>query len=292
VTRRFALLVNPLSAGGKPLKVLPEVLAELERGGVEHRVVETNSLEHALEEARTAAETGETVMTLGGDGLVGPVAGVLRGGSAALAVLPGGRGNDFARALGIPQNPAEAVRVALEGEERRVDVAAVNGAPYVGIASLGFDSDANRIANEARLVRGSLAYAYAALRTLASWTPATFSVRVDGNLHRISGYSVAVGNSKYFGGGMMLLPEAKLDDGQLDVLLLSRTSKLRYARGVAQVFTGEHLDPRFTQIVRGSVVEIDADRPFAVYADGDHLGDTPVTVTIDPGSLRIVAARL
>ena len=290
MTRRFALLVNPHAAGGKPLKVLPDVLAELEHGGVEHRVVETNGLDHALEEARTAANAGDTVMTLGGDGLVGPVAGVLRGADAALAILPGGRGNDFARALGIPQDIAGAVRVALEGEERRVDVAAVDGAAYVGIASLGFDSDANRIANEARF-GGSLVYAYAALRALASWTHATFSVRIDGKLHRITGYSVAVANSRYYGGGMMLLPDAKLDDGQLDVLLISRTAKLRYARGVAQVFKGEHLDPRYTQVVRGSEVEIESDRPFAVYADGDHIGDTPVTVTVDPGSLRVIVPR-
>jgi diacylglycerol kinase family enzyme len=172
-----------------------------------------------------------------------------------------------------------------------VDVAEVDGMPFVGIASLGFDSDANRIANQTKLVRGNLVYLYAALRALAAWKPATFTVSVDGERHQVTGYSVAVGNSRYVGGGMLLLPDAELDDGLLDVLLISRTSKLRYLRGIARVFKGEHLDPRFTQVVRGSVVEIAADRPFAVYADGDHIGDTPTTITVEAGSLRVVVPR-
>ena len=288
MTRRFALLVNPVSAGGRPLRVLPDVLAELERAGAEHRVVETRSLEHALEEASVVAEAGEAVMTLGGDGLVGPVAGVLRGAEAPLAVIPAGRGNDFARMLGLPEEPAAAARATIEGVERRVDVPAVDGKPFVGIASLGFDSDANRIANQARLVRGNLVYLYAALRALAAWTPAAFSVRIDGELHRITGYSVAVGNSRYYGGGMLVLPDAELDDGLLDVLLVSKHSKLRALRNLANVFRGEHFDPPFMRIVRGKVVEVDADRPFAVYADGDHIGDTPATVTVEPNSLRVL----
>ena len=96
----------------------------------------------------------------------------------------------------------------------------------MGIASLGFDSDANRIANDAKLVRGNAVYLYAALRALAAWKPAAFSVTVDGERREVSGYSVAVGNSKAYGGGMYLLPQAELDDGQLDVLITKRCSKL------------------------------------------------------------------
>ena len=88
----------------------------------------------------------------------------------------------------------------------------------MGIASLGFDSDANRIANEARLVKGNLVYLYAALRALAGWKHARFRVTVDGREREVVGYSVAIGNSKAYGGGMFVFPHAKLDDGLLDVL--------------------------------------------------------------------------
>jgi YegS/Rv2252/BmrU family lipid kinase len=288
VTRHFALLVNPAAAGGRAREVLPVVRGELDRLGAHYRVIETRSLEHAREEAAAAANHGETVATLGGDGLVGPIAGVMRGRESALALLPGGRGNDFARVLGIPPDPAAATRVAVQGQERLVDVAEVDGSPYVGIASFGFDSDANRIANEAKLVRGNLVYAYAALRTLVSWRAADFTVTVDGERHELTGYSVAVGNSKYFGGGMMMLPDAEVDDGRLDVVTVSRHPRWRYLQGLTRVFKGEHLDPRWTNVFRGKVVKVSSDRPFVIYADGDPIGATPATMRVHPRSLRVV----
>ena len=288
MTRRFALLVNPKSAGGRPLKVLPEVTAELDRVDSHYRVIETRSLDHAREEARLAADAGETVATLGGDGLVGPVAGELRHRDTALAVLPGGRGNDFARALGIPQEPAKAARVAIEGVERAVDLAEVDGAAYVGIASFGVDSDIQEIANETKLVKGDLAYPYATLRGLLGWRHARFEVAIDGERHEFAGYSVAVGNSGIFGGGMRYIPDAELDDGELDVLLISVTSKLRYAHGLTKVFDGKHLNPEYTQLFRGSVVEVSADRQFTVFADGDPIGTTPATMRVHPRSLKVI----
>jgi YegS/Rv2252/BmrU family lipid kinase len=291
VTRRFALLVNPKSAGGRPLKVLPAVRAELDRVGATYRVVETRGLEHACEQARLAAEAGETVATLGGDGLVGPVAGELRHRDTALAVLPGGRGNDFARVLGIPKEPAEAARAILDGVERMVDVAEVDGSAYVGIASFGIDSDIQEIANHSTLVKGNLVYAYATLRGLIDWKGATFSVTIDGERHEFAGYSVAVANTGVFGGGMRLVPDAELDDGVLDVLLISNTSKLRYAHGLTKVFEGNHLDPGYTQIIRGREVEVSSDRPFTVYADGDPIATTPATIGVSPRSLRVLVPR-
>ena len=287
-SRRFALLVNPTAGGGRAREALPLVRGEFDRLGAHYRVVETRSLQHAREEAAVAADDGENVATLGGDGLVGPVAGVLRDRDVALALLPGGRGNDFIRMLGIPPEPVAAARVAVEGRERRVDVAEVNGNPYVGIASFGFDSDANRIANEAKLVRGNLVYAYAVLRALAGWRPAEFTMTVDGERHEFTGYSVAVGNSRYFGGGMLALPDAEIDDGRLDVITASRTSKLRYLSCLPKVFKGEHFDPSFMMLFRGEVVEVASSRPFVIYADGDPIGATPATIEVRKQCLRVV----
>jgi YegS/Rv2252/BmrU family lipid kinase len=219
VSRRFALLVNPASAGGKALDALPAVHETLDALGARHRTVLTRSIEHAQEEAAVAAAAGETVAAVSGDGLMRPMAAALKNTGSAVALIPCGRGNDFARVLGIPAEPAAAARVAVEGEERLVDVANVDGTPFVGIASFGFDSDANRIANEAKLVPRKGVYLYAGLRALAAWKPAGFTVTVDGRRHDVRGYTVAVGNSRSYGGGMLLLPEAELDDGILDVFV-------------------------------------------------------------------------
>jgi YegS/Rv2252/BmrU family lipid kinase len=288
VTRSFVLLANPVSGGGRALKALPAVMAELDSLGASHRTVTTRSSDHAAEEAAKAASEGDTVAALSGDGLLRPIAGALKGTEAALALIPCGRGNDFARMLSVPKDPAEAARLAVQGVERLVDVASVDRTPYLGIASLGFDSECNRIANEAKLVKGSSVYVYSALRALASWKPASFRVTVDGERYELTGYSVAVGNSRAFGGGMMLLPHAEPDDGKLDVLMVSDSSKLAYVRGLVKVFNGAHLDSPYVTLARGSMVEVESDRPFVVYADGDPIGATPATMRVEARCLRVI----
>jgi YegS/Rv2252/BmrU family lipid kinase len=288
VSRRLALLVNPAAAGGKALGALPKIEDELKRIGAEYRVVRSDSGDHAKQLARAIAEDGEVAVAVGGDGLVGTLAGALDEGRGALAIIPSGRGNDFARVLGIPTDPVAAARLAAQGEERRFDVGRVDGNTFVGIASYGFDSECNRIANETKLIRGNLVYAYSALRVLASWKPARFTVTVDGERHEYSGYSAAVANSKAFGGGMYLVPHAELDDGKLDVFMVADQSKWRYVKGLAKVFKGTHLDDPAVAIARGEVVEIAADRPFTVYADGDPLAELPATVTVARQTLRVI----
>jgi YegS/Rv2252/BmrU family lipid kinase len=289
VSRSFALLVNPASAGGRALKALPEVHAVLDELGAQHRTVTTRSINHAYEEAGRAAGQGETVVALGGDGLLRPLAGALKGTESGLAIVPCGRGNDLARVLGIPTDPGEAARVAVGGRERLIDVANVEGTPYMGIASFGFDSDANRIANEAKRVKGNAVYVYAALRALAGWKPATFTVTVDGDRREFTGYTVAVGNSKAYGGGMFIVPMAELDDGKLDVVVCKQLSKLRFLTELPKVFKGTHVESEFTEFFRGEEIEVSSNRPFVIYADGDPIGATPAVMRVERRCLRVVA---
>ena len=291
MNRRFLVLVNPAAGVGRALEGLPRALAELGRLGAPHRVIETRDNEHAASEAAGAAEAGETVAALGGDGMLRPLASVLRDTGSALAILPGGRGNVLARVLAIPTDPAAAARVAVEGRERTIDMAVVNGTPFLGIASFGFDSDANRIANEARLVRGKLVYLYAALRALAAWRHARFTVTVDGELHELTGFSVAVANSRAYGGGMLIAPQAELDDGQLDVVMTAAVGKLRALCSMPKLFKGTHMDDDNVHAARGFVIELAADRPFEIYADGDPIGALPATVRVEHRCLRVVVPR-
>ncbi|MBA3421395.1 MAG: diacylglycerol kinase family lipid kinase [Thermoleophilaceae bacterium] len=287
--RSLALIANPVAGGGQGRRALDAASAELGRRGARFRALTTPSARHAMELAREVAGGGEeTVVAVGGDGHVGLLAGVLRETDTTLAIVPAGRGNDLARVLGIPTDPAAAARLALDGEARPVDVGEVDGVPFLGIASLGFDSDANRIANESRL-RGNAVYLYAALRALGGWRHARFEVTVDGELHVFSGYTVAVANSKAYGGGMMLVPHAVLDDRRLDVLMVHEHSRLRWLAMLPRVFRGTHVgDPR-AEFSTGQVIEVRADRPFTVYADGEPIGELPVTVRVGERQIRIVA---
>ncbi|HSD76189.1 MAG TPA: diacylglycerol kinase family lipid kinase, partial [Solirubrobacteraceae bacterium] len=181
--------------------------------------------------------------------------------------------------------------VLAHGATRRVDLGLAGGRPFIGIASLGFDSDANRIANRAPARLGNLVYLYGALRAVAGWRPATFTVVVDGVTTTFTGWSVACANSKAYGGGMFLAPDARLDDGLVDVVCTARTSKLRFLRLLPRVFKGTHVRLDEVRVLRGAEVRIAADRPFTVYADGDPIAELPVTVGVAPGAIAVLAPR-
>jgi YegS/Rv2252/BmrU family lipid kinase len=285
----LSLIVNPFAGGGRAGRELGGVSRALLTLGLEHHVEPTRSLAHARDLALAAAAGGEMAVAFGGDGLIAAVADGLREGDGVLGVLPGGRGNDFARMLGIPLDPKAACEVLATGRVCRLDMGQAGSRTFIGIASCGFDAVANRIANETAFVRGNLVYAYGALRALAGWRPATFTVTVDGDATRtVTGYTVAVANSRFYGGGMRLAPDASLHDGLLDVVIVRDMPKRRFLRLLPTVFKGEHVRLGVVEVTRGATVAIAADRSLDVYADGDPVAELPVTVTALPGAVKAV----
>jgi YegS/Rv2252/BmrU family lipid kinase len=286
--RPVRLIVNPSAGAGRAAHLLPAVEAALRGLGLTFSVERTRSMEHARQLARTARDAGEIAAAMGGDGLTGAVAGELQGSDATLAILPGGRGNDFARKLGIGADPVAACDLIAAGTERRVDVAEAGGRVYIGILSAGLDSDVQVIANSTRLPLGTLVYIYGTLRALATWSAATWNVTIDGEHRTFRGYSVAVANSGVFGGGMWLVPDASVEDGLLDVVFTGDRPRLGFLRGLTKVFKGEHVHEPGFELLRGREITFSADRPFAAYADGDPIADLPTTVRVLPAALKVL----
>lgn len=284
---KLSVIVNPSAGGGRAAKVLREVEALLEAKQVDYSVALTRDLPHGRELATAASESGRTALAIGGDGLVGAVAAACADANGLLAIVPGGRGNDLARVLGIPTDPGAALDIALDGREGKMDLGDANGLPFCCIASLGFDSDANRIANETR-VPGALAYLWAAIKALAGWKNARFSLDLDGEPISFEGFSVIAANSKAYGGGMFIAPDADLHDGLLDVVTISGTSRARFLALLPTVFKGSHVNTAEVTVRRGRSLKIEADRDFTVYADGDPLCDLPATVTVRADAVRIM----
>jgi YegS/Rv2252/BmrU family lipid kinase len=284
----LVLLVNPSSGGGRAQKVLPRVEAALDARRVPFRVVRTKSLDHGIAKALAAGEAGEVPVVISGDGMIGAIGGAMAGSETPLGIVPGGRGNDLARVLGLPSDPEEAIEVVLAGHSRPIDVGEVNGRRFLGIASVGFDSDANRIANETHLLRGNLVYAYAALRALAGWKSARFTIAIGERRTRVEGYSVVVANSKAYGGGMFIAPDAEIDDGEFDVVTIGQVGKLRFLGNLPKVFKGTHVRNDEVEVVRASRLGLSASRPFAVYADGERLTDLPADLRVIPRALRVL----
>jgi YegS/Rv2252/BmrU family lipid kinase len=289
---KLMLIVNPQAGGGRAGRDLAEVNSTLSSLGLEHHAEHTHGLEHARDLARSATDAGEVAVAFGGDGLVGAIAGALRGTDGVLGILPGGRGNDVARALGIPLEAGAACAVLASGVAQPLDLGEVNGRTFISIASCGFDSVANRIANETRLIRGNLVYAYGALRALTGWRPATFTLELDGAERRtFTGYTVGAANSNAYGGGMLLAPDASPHDGLLDVVIVGDVPKLRFLRLLPTVFRGTHVHQPNVEVIRSSRVTISASRPFTMYADGDPIAELPVTVRALPDAIRVIVPR-
>jgi YegS/Rv2252/BmrU family lipid kinase len=292
------LIVNPAAGGGRARKLAPEVESALRQHGLTVRRSDTRDLEHARQLAVEAASAGETVAVLSGDGAIGAVADALRGvPGAVLGVLPGGRGNDLARVLGISDDLGAACATIAAGVTRAMDMGEVrsageqHGRAFVGIASAGFDSDANRIANQAPAWLGGLVYAYGALRALVSWKPARFELELDppGEKRSFTAYTIGTCNSKAYGGGMLAAPDAMLDDGLLDVIVLESIGKLAFLTKILpNVFKGTHVEQPSVHVFRAREVSISCERPFTMYADGDPIGELPVTVRAVPGAVDVL----
>jgi YegS/Rv2252/BmrU family lipid kinase len=284
----LALLVNPASAHGRALKLLPELEQLLDAQRISFRVERTRGLEDGVERALRAAEAGEVPVVISGDGLIGAIGGALAGSDTPLGIVPGGRGNDLARGLELPSEPEAVVAMLAAGETRRIDVGEVNGKRFLGIVSVGFDSEANRLANETKWLRGNLVYAYAGLRTLFGWKPARFTLSVGDERKRFTGYSVSVANNKAFGGGMFIAPDADLSDGEFDIVTVGEHGKLRSLAILPKVFKGTHVEEDEVRVLRAPRLELNASRPFPVYADGEHLTDLPASLRVLPRALSVI----
>jgi len=275
---------------------LPELRAALERHGVEVHV--STDVGDGCRAARAALESGAGILACGGDGTVALLAGIAAEVGGALGVVPTGAGNDFARHLGIDRRrPLEAVDLLERGAFRCVDLARAStddGAAMwcTTVANTGFDADANRWANGVRALTGTPLYVAAVLRTVAVYRPQAFVVRVDDQEWRGDAWLVAVGNTRWYGGGMMITPDAEIDDGLLDVCVITATPVTRFVARFPSVFRGTHARTGDVVAFRGRRVELpggDGDVPLELWASGERVGPLPGIVEVVPGALRVLA---
>ncbi len=288
------VVANPTAGRGKGARLIPKVDALLRSLGVSHTLHICEGADDPERLARLAASDGmEIVAALGGDGQVGACANGVFGSESALAVIPAGTGNDFARHIGLDRkDPLAAIRLLSSPSFRTIDVVKVTTQErqryYVNIGGAGFDSEVNEHANKVRRLRGTPKYMYSTFVTLARFTPGQFVVTVDGTEHPFMGMMLAVGNGTSYGGGMRVTPDARSDDGLLDVCVIQELPKWQFVTTFPKVFSGKHVEHRAVTMLRGREIEISADRPFQVYADGEPVGHLPATFSVVPSALRVV----
>ena len=238
-----------------------------------------------------AVEKGDVVVSVGGDGMLSSLAGLVSAAGGTLGVVPAGRGNDFARMLGLPSEPAEVAALLLDGEVRPVDLVSLTlpgAGPRLVAGSVysGVDARAGEIVDRSQWLPRKMQYPWAALRALATYSPARYLVSVDGVEREYAAASVVVANSAYYGSGMKIAPAALVADGVLDVVVIEAASKLALMRSLPKVYDGGHVSLPEVTVLTGTRVELraDASRPVPVGGDGEPLGQLPRSPTSPPWS--------
>ena len=292
------LVVNPTAGGGRGARHANVVVDALHEAQIPSRLVLPASSADTTQTAAEAVAAGaRAVVACGGDGTVHAVLQPLIGTQVPLGIVAGGSGDDIATGLGITTGRAEDIASALvrslrSGEERTVDVGEARTLDgmrrwFLGVLSTGFDSSVNERAN--RMSRlGGQRYNVAIVRELASFRPLAYDVVIDGERVCAPGMLVSVGNGPQYGGGMRVCPDARLDDGLLDVTWLGAVSKVTFLRVFPSVFSGTHVSHPAVTTYRARSITIDAPGQIA-YADGERIGPLPVSIDVRPAALRVLS---
>jgi diacylglycerol kinase (ATP) len=305
--RRFVVAINPSAGFGTSRTVGTQVVDSLRARGHEVIALQAASLAELVDQTSRALQLqGQTpagpalpdaLVVVGGDGMVNFGTGLVVGTDIPLAIIACGTGNDMARGLGLPlNNPGASITTllaALDRGPRVIDAVEVTSASgerrwFAGALSAGFDAIVNERANAMRRPRGKSRYIIALLIELLRLHPIRYRLVLDGDELVTDALLVSVGNNVSIGGGMKVTPNAQVDDGVLDIMVVQPLSRLAFLRIFPRVFAGTHLsDPRVA-IHRAHTVRIEADGVVA-YADGERFGPLPIDLEVHPGVLRVLA---
>ncbi|PSR23010.1 MAG: diacylglycerol kinase [Sulfobacillus acidophilus] len=282
------LIVNPTAGNGKAQHLFEAIAPYLAHEDVD--VVQTTHPGHATELAREMAEREDiTVISLGGDGTHHEVInGLMPSAKPVFAVLPAGTGNDFVRLLSYPKSPRDMLETALRGTEMRIDIGQVNSEYFLTVSGVGFDAEvAGWVNQHEKHGNGTWIFLRGILRHLVHYQSADMSIHVGDAVRSEKTFLLALGNSPYYAGGMLMCPSAAADDGLFQVVWVRDLARLSVLPLLVRVFRGAHLAHPAVQTFEASQLSVDGPAHMLVHADGEIVGHLPVTFTIHPRAIRV-----
>lgn len=289
------VILNPKSGGGRALKLSPDIIDTLNRTGQPFFVYTTTGRGDAETRARQFANAGASVViAAGGDGTINEVAnGLLRADrQVPIGLIHAGRGGDMVRSTRTPNDLGEAVRLAVSGTPRSIDVGLAafddgSSRYFINIAGLGFDAEVARRAHLSRLPGAQLPYLSSLALSMANYLQFDFSIEVDGETIDQRATFVAVANGQYFGGGFKITPMASIQDGLLDLAIIGDIGRAALLAQLPNVYRGTHIGhPKFMHRTAKSV-RVTSREPARVQVDGELVGFAPVTFSVQPGALLL-----
>ncbi len=309
-TERVRVILNPRAAAGKALARMPEVVAALRRNELEHEIVLTQGPGNATELARAAHADGvDVVAVMGGDGTLNEVVQAFVGPDGEpvpgphLALVPCGTGGDFKRTLGLSGDIDEAVGRIKSGERRVLDLGILRFDPhpgqtgvraFVNITSFGIGGQVDALVNTGpKWLGGKASFFVATLRAMAGYKNASIRVKIDGQpWYEGPAFNVAIANGRFFGGGMMIAPQADPSDGRFDVVCVGDLTKLEAMGLSSRIYKGTHLSAHGVKVSGGAKIEAEAMHSWATVlldVDGEQPGKLPLSATMARGAVTFRA---
>lgn len=286
---RIVLITNPIAGGSSRTRIDLLEWAELLRGHRLEIVAPATPEETQAVVRQAVAEGVDRVLAAGGDGTVNVVTAGLAGTDVPLGILPMGTVNVLAREFGIPLDATEALQIALTGQPRRVDLGMANGQPFTLMAGMGFDAKVvHEVIPSLKELFGPLAYVTAGLQALVHYKPSQFHLCVDGIDLSLPAWLVIVGNAGSYTYQFAMAPDARMDDGMLDICLFAERTALDRITQIGAAMIGQHVHHPNVSYLRARRLRVEADPPVPLQLDGDAAGTSPVDISIRPAALSII----
>jgi diacylglycerol kinase (ATP) len=284
-----AVIVNPGANRGRAHRMVDGVEEILRERKVPYRVSRTERYEEIEERAREARDEGfPTVVSCGGDGTHRAVASALAGTEIKMGLICGGRGNDLARALGIPTDTEPAIDTILAGQTRSIDLGSAGDRVFLTVATLGIDSEVSgKVKHRQRGPLAAFSYPLGVVSTILTYRPPKVTLRGDFGVREEEVLLAATANTPYYGKGMMIAPEADPADGEFAVCLIRSIPRLKLLTLYPTVYRGSHGRFDAVEMLRTKSLRLESDEPLSLYADGEYLGETPIELVVRPGALSV-----
>jgi YegS/Rv2252/BmrU family lipid kinase len=289
MTGRLFFIVNPNANNGKARQLWEKLRAYLAELETDYDFAFSQDAADVERLGREAASRADTIaIAVGGDGTLSRLAGALAGTGAVMGIIPAGTGNDLARSLAIPTDPAAAFRAIINGRTVALDLGRFNGTYFINVLGTGIDAEVAALVNRRFKRRwGAAGYVLALLSQLLVYRPRKSRLVLDGEEITADTWLVAVANGRYYGGGMMVAPHADPRDGLFEVVIVASIARLEFLRIFPRVYKGLHIEHPAVSVARAARVEINTDIATAVQSDGEITGLTPISVVMERHALKI-----
>jgi YegS/Rv2252/BmrU family lipid kinase len=289
---KHIFIINPVAGKGKALEVIPYIKEYFTHNPEDYEIKLTDYQGHATQIARQYAQQDACrIYSVGGDGTVNEIANGIAGTNAILGVIPAGSGNDFIRSINVNGDVRDIIAGTIEGGVRRIDLARINDKFFINIASIGFDAEVVYNAMKFKkvpLVSGSLAYILSIVYTVIQKKICKVSIEIDGKYYEKKLLLAAIANGRFYGGGMLPVPDAQLEDGLFDVCLVSKIGRLKILRLFPKYMKGEHGDMEEVSFIKASNITISSKEDMCVNIDGEIITSKKVNFEILKQAIKVI----